>query len=132
MLVVLHKVVVVTLLDDQQNNLHEVEETQVLVCFLVGQKNELHDVFDVVLVSDLLDVLEVPKYLDQFVPDGVGKVPCVLDFIDFQEANCDIFVDLVQVLGNQKFDDEDVLFHVPATSLVVEIEVLPARIDQPL
>lgn len=58
-LVRLQELIVVRLLDDQEDDLHEVEEAQVLVGLLVGQENEFHDVLDVVLVSDFLDVLKV-------------------------------------------------------------------------
>lgn len=56
-LVGLQQLVVVRLLHDQEDNLHEVEEAQILIGLLVRQQNEIHNVFYVVFVRDLLDVL---------------------------------------------------------------------------
>jgi hypothetical protein len=55
--VALDQHVVVRLLHNEQDDLHKVEETQILMGLLVRQQDELHDVLNVVLVSDLLDVL---------------------------------------------------------------------------
>lgn len=59
LLVRLHENIVVELLHNEQNYLHEVEETQVLLSLFVGQQNELHDVFQIVFVRYLLNVLKM-------------------------------------------------------------------------
>jgi hypothetical protein len=57
LLVRLHEHVVVESLHDQKHYLHEVEEAQVLLGLVVSEQDELHDILEVVLVRDLLDVL---------------------------------------------------------------------------
>jgi hypothetical protein len=59
LLVRLHENIVVELLDNEQNYLHKVEETEVLLSLFVRQQNELHDVFQIVFVRYLLNVLQM-------------------------------------------------------------------------
>jgi hypothetical protein len=58
------KCVIVRLLYDQENNLHEVEEAKVFFCLLISQENKLHDVLNMVFVRDLLDVLQMSQNFD--------------------------------------------------------------------
>lgn len=134
LLVGLHQHVVVESLDDQKHNLHEVEEAQVLLGLVVGQQDELHNVLQVVLVRNLLDVLQVGQDLHEFVPDRVCEVPGVLDVVDLQKLVGHVPVYLFKVFGHQQLNDQHVFLHVPRSSLLllVQGEVLFGSSNEPL
>ena len=100
LLVRLHENIVVELLHNEQDYLHEVEEAEVLLSLFVRQQNELHDVFQIVFVRYLLNVLKMRQDFHELVPDGVGKVLCILDVIDFQKLQGHFPVDLLQIFGD--------------------------------
>ena len=97
MLVCLHQHVVVRLLHDQQDDLHKVEEAEILLSPLVSQQNKLHYVLQVVLVGNVLDILQMGQNLHQFVPNCVREVLCVLDLVDFQKLLGHLFVNFLEV-----------------------------------
>lgn len=77
-----------------------------------------------------MQVLQMCKNFEQFVPDSLGEMSCV-DIKDFKQLLCHCSVDFIQILGDKQLNNEDVLLHVP-TSRVFLAEVWLARFNQAL
>jgi hypothetical protein len=58
--------------------------------FFVSQQSELQNVFYVIFMSYLLDVLQMCKDLYQLVPNGVCEVFGLLNVINSQQLFCHI------------------------------------------
>lgn len=70
--------------------------------------------------------------LHELVPNSICEELRLSDLKDFEQLTRHIFVDLLEVLGDKKFDDEDIFLHVPAACLLFLVEAFLRGGDQPL
>jgi len=68
--------------------------------------------------------------LQKFIPNGLGVVGRV-DCVNFKNFSSQLTVYFIKVFCDQKLNDENVLFHVPATGMFLS-EIGRRRFDQPL
>ena len=132
LLVLLDELVVVKFLDNQQNYLHEVEEAEILLSFVISQQDKLHYVLQVISMGHVLDILEMGQDFHQLVPNRVGKVLGILDVVYLEQLIRHFSINLIEILRDQELNDKHILLHVPRPGLLLLVEVLLRGSYQPL
>ena len=109
------QLIVTCLLRQKHRHAHKVQETQCLICMLLGVNDEFEHFVDFVnLLRSLHNVLQVEQVGQDFehlVPDSLREVLGVRS-VDLQERLSDASVDCCQVLGNKELDNENIPFEV--------------------